>query len=63
MLVKTKRVEIEYSRGVVFFLRLPLIGQVCWTHGSGWVYDTPSDVRAADAAWRATRAHTSRTEA
>jgi hypothetical protein len=38
MLFKTKRVEVEYSRGLIFVLRLPLVGKVLWTHTEGWQY-------------------------
>jgi len=30
------RVEMEYQRGSLFFVRLPLLGEVLWTHVEGW---------------------------
>ena len=38
MIFKTTsgRVEMEYQRGSVFFVRLPLLGEVLWTHVEGW---------------------------
>ena len=35
-----KRIEIEYERGMVFFVRLPLIGGICWTRMFGWERET-----------------------
>jgi hypothetical protein len=39
MILKTKCVEVEYSRGLVFLVRLPLVGQLLWTHTEGWQYN------------------------
>jgi hypothetical protein len=38
------RVEMEYQRGSLFFVRLPLLGEVLWTHVEGWQYwrDAPT---------------------
>ena len=38
MVLKTKRLEIEYERGFIFFVRLPLFGEVLWTPVNGWQY-------------------------
>lgn len=42
MIFKTKRVEIEYRRGGLFYVRAPLIGEVLWTHVEGWQYFAPA---------------------
>ncbi|HEU4367725.1 MAG TPA: hypothetical protein VFV05_05780 [Methylomirabilota bacterium] len=31
-------IEMEYQRGSVFFVRLPLLGELLWTHVEGWKY-------------------------
>jgi hypothetical protein len=40
MILKTtgRRFEIEYERGMVFFIRLPVLGDVLWTQTFGWEY-------------------------
>lgn len=40
-----KRIEIEYERGVVFFVRLPLLGDLLWQAGDGWQYWTWREVK------------------
>jgi len=34
-----KSIEVEYQRGMVFFLKLPLLGGICWTRMFGWQRD------------------------
>src|SRR6267378_2619417 len=38
MIFKTtgRRVEVEYERGMVLFVRLPMIGGISWTRCSRW---------------------------
>jgi hypothetical protein len=31
----SRRVEVEYTRGYIFFLRLPHVGEVLWTRAFG----------------------------
>jgi hypothetical protein len=48
MIFKTagRRVEVEYERGDMFFVRLPLRGDLLWTNTFGWEYWPWSDVKA-----------------
>ena len=48
MIFKTTgdRVEMEYQRGSVFFVRLPLLGDVLWTSLEGWQFWPWRQVRA-----------------
>ena len=48
MIFKTTggRVEVEYQRGYIFFVRLPLFGEVLWMAGDGWQYWTAREVKA-----------------
>jgi hypothetical protein len=34
----SKRVEVEYSRGYIFFVRFPLLGEVLWIRPEGWQF-------------------------
>jgi hypothetical protein len=45
-----KSIELEYERGMVFFIRLPLLGEVLWTNLEGWQYWTWREVKAQRAA-------------
>jgi hypothetical protein len=42
----SKRVEVEYSRGFIFFVRLPLVGEVLWTRTNGWQYWSSREANA-----------------
>jgi hypothetical protein len=52
MVFKTtgKRIEVEYERGGIFFVRLPLLGEVLWTHTFGWEYWSAREVKRQRAA-------------
>ena len=49
MIFKTtgNRIEIEYEREVAFFVRLPLLGELLWTHGDGWQHWPGANVKAS----------------
>jgi hypothetical protein len=51
MIFKTTggRIEVGYERGSVFFVRLPLLGEVLWTDMEGWQYWTWRYVKAQQA--------------
>jgi len=48
MIFKTtgRRVEVEYERGVVLFVRLPLLGELLWSHVEGWQHWPWASVKA-----------------
>jgi hypothetical protein len=43
----SKRVEVEYTRGVIFFVRLPLLGEVLCTRVEAWRFWPWPTVKAA----------------
>jgi hypothetical protein len=38
-------IGIELRRGL-FYARLPLVGELCWTAFDGWRYSRPSQLKA-----------------